>query len=51
MRGVGIKNADPTVDPPAAPSDELPLVQCPSNSCDTTADMSDMESEVEYVDT
>ena len=40
--------------PPAVfPCDELPLVQdqCPSNSCDTTCDMSDMESEVEYVET
>ena len=51
MRGVGIKNADPTVDPPAAPCDDLPDVHCPLSSCDTTAEMSDLESEVEYVET
>ena len=39
--------------PPAAAScDDLPDVQCPSNSCDTTTeDMSDLESEVELVET
>jgi phage/plasmid-associated DNA primase len=37
--------------PPAVPSDDLPDVQCQSNSCDTTAEMSDLESEVELVET
>ena len=39
--------------PPAVPCDDLPETECNApRSCDTTTeDMSDLESEVEYVET
>ncbi len=45
---VGIREIVEVVDEEVPP---LVQDQCPSNSCDTTCDMSDMESEVEYVET